>query len=219
MRKLLLLRPEPGLSTSAARARELGLEVLACPIFQVEPVEWDVPEPSEFDALLLTSANAIRHCGPGLERMKLLPVHAVGEATARAAREAGLQVDTVGEADVSSLLASLPQSARLLHLSGEAFRAPADPRISRRIVYRSVAIADPELPPLAGLVVAVHSPRAGARLAELASDRSTVPVAAISEAAAVSCGTGWEHVAVAENPTDTSLLALAARLCHTSQPE
>ncbi len=45
MRKLLLLRPEPGLSASAERARALGLEVIACPLFRVEPVEWQAPIP------------------------------------------------------------------------------------------------------------------------------------------------------------------------------
>jgi uroporphyrinogen-III synthase len=193
--------------------------VLSCPIFQVEPVEWDVPEPSAFDGLLLTSANAARHAGGGLKQLKALPAHAVGEATAEAARNAGLKVETVGNADAATLLQDLPKSLRLLHLSGEVSRCPDDPRVVRRVVYRSVAISDPGLPALPGLVVAVHSPDAGARLAELTGDRSKVVVAAISDAAARGCGTGWERIEVAEKPNDTSLLALAASLCHTSQPE
>ena len=40
MRKLLLLRPEPGLSASAERARSMGLDAIACPLFRVEPVEF-----------------------------------------------------------------------------------------------------------------------------------------------------------------------------------
>ena len=46
---------------------------------------------------MLTSANAIRHGGAGLERLRSLPVHAVGEATAAAAREAGFAVAGIGE--------------------------------------------------------------------------------------------------------------------------
>ena len=46
MRKLLLLRPEPGLSASAERARAIGLDVIACPLFRVEPVEWAAPDPA-----------------------------------------------------------------------------------------------------------------------------------------------------------------------------
>ncbi|HEY0629709.1 MAG TPA: uroporphyrinogen-III synthase, partial [Sphingomicrobium sp.] len=68
MRKLLLLRPEPGLSASAERARALGLEVICRPLFEVEPVEWASPDPAAYDGLLLTSANAVRHGGPELGR-------------------------------------------------------------------------------------------------------------------------------------------------------
>lgn len=219
MRTLLLLRPEPGLSASAERARKLDLDVVACPLFRIEAVEWEVPDPADYDGLLLTSANAVRQAGSGLARLKLLPVHAVGEATARAAQEFGLIVETVGDDDILSLLAMLAPDVRLLHLAGEDHRDPGDERIDRRIVYRSAAISEPSLPDLGGMVVAIHSPRAGARLAELARQRGKTAIAAISRAAADACGDGWEWVESAEKPDDKSLLALAARLCHTSNPE
>ena len=219
MRKLLLLRPEPGLSASAGRARRLGLDVIGCPIFRIEPVQWEVPDPKSYDGLLLTSANAVRDAGPGLDALMELPAHAVGGTTAEAARDAGLNVETVGDRDIISLLAKLPNDIRLLHLAGEDHRDPGDDRIDRRIVYRSAAVQDPPLPEMNGLVVAVHSPRAGSRLAELAKQRGKTAIAAISEAAAKACGDGWERVESAEKPADKCLLALAARLCHTSIPE
>ncbi len=219
MRKLLLLRPEPGLSASAERARALGLDVLTCPLFRIEPVSWQAPDPAAFDALLLTSANAVRHGGAELDRLRTLPVQAVGGATAAAALDAGFTVETAGQGDVIDLLARLPAPLRLLHLAGEDHRDPNDARIERRIVYRSAAIAEPNLPALQGLVVAVHSPRAGQRLAELARDRSSTAIAVISQAAAEACGTGWERVEAADLPNDNSLLALAARLCHTPSPQ
>lgn len=216
MRRLLLLRPEPGLSHSAARAGGLGLKVIACPLFRVEPLAWAVPD-AGYDALLLTSANAVRHGGPGLESLRSLPVHAVGQATADAAREAGFRVLTVGEQGVEALLGEIAATARLLHLAGEdQLVAPATVQIERRIVYRSSPIDRPALPPLSGLVVAVHSPRAGRRLAELAEDRTTTMIAAISPAAAAACGVGWERVEAAATPDDPTLLALAARLCQDS---
>lgn len=216
MKKLLLLRPEPGLSASAERARSLGVEVMACPLFRVEPLDWHAPDPANYDALLLTSANAVRNAGPMLARLASLAVHAVGEATATAARDAGLHVETVGSGNVEEVLAMLPSSLRLLHLAGEDHRQLDDARIDQRIVYRAGANPDPGLPPLDGLVVAVHSPRAGARMAELAGERSSTMVAAISHAAAAACGDGWEEIRVAAEPNDKSLLALAASLCHTS---
>lgn len=119
MRKLLLLRPEPGLSASVTRARALGLDVIACPLFRVGPVEWALPDSARFDGLLLTSANALRNGGPGLRQLVGLPVHAVGPATAEAARAAGFEVDSVGTTNVADLLNQLPANLRLLHLAGE----------------------------------------------------------------------------------------------------
>lgn len=219
MRKLLLVRPEPGLSASVERARAMGLEVAACPLFRVEPVQWSVPDPADYDALLLTSANAVRHGGSDLDKLKSLPVHAVGTATAAAASQSGFRVDTVGSDGVTDLLATLPASLRLLHLAGE-HRRPVHERdgLGVRIVYRSATIERPGLPSLTGLVVAVHSPRSARRLAEVAVARRRTAITAISAAAADACGDGWERIEVADIPTDPSLLVLAATLCHTLPP-
>jgi len=214
----LLLRPEPGLSASAERARQLGIEPICCPLFRINPLAWEAPDPAQFDAILLTSANAVRHGGDQLAGLRMLPVHAVGEATAQAAREAGFQVATVGDRDIHAVLAMIPPPSRLLHLAGEDHREADDPRIERRLLYRSAAIEAPRLPTLDGLVIAIHSPRAGARLAELARIRANAAIAAISPAAAEACGAGWKRVEVAERPDDKSLLALAATLCHTLPP-
>ena len=220
MRKLLLLRPEPGLSASAARAAQLGLDVLARPLFRIEPIEWTAPDPRRYDGLLLTSANAVRQAGAKLQTVSALPVYAVGAATAEAAEKAGLQIADVGKSDIVELLAGLPHPMKLLHLAGEHRReVDSAHSIDRVTVYRSAVIPQPGLPLLDGLVIAVHSPRAGARLAELASERGEARVAAISAAAAEACGAGWDEVAVADAPDDSSLLALAASLCHTSAPE
>jgi len=214
MRKFLLLRPEPGLSASITRALELGLEPIACPLFRIEPVEWQIPGPSDFDALVLTSANAVRTAGPGLETLKSLPVHAVGAETAAVAREAGLALGEVGNSDIGELLHRIPGSRRLLHLAGEdRKKAPSDHHLTAVTVYRAVAVADPGLPDLNGMVVAVHSPRAAARLVGLTGPCPTAAIAAISEAAAHACGPGWERVEASDAPDDRSLLALAARLC------
>ena len=85
MRPLVILRPEPGASATARAAAALGLDPLVIPLFVVEPVEWVAPDPAGFDALLLTSANAIRNGGAELERVRGLPAVCVGEGTAAAA--------------------------------------------------------------------------------------------------------------------------------------
>ena len=212
MKPLVLLRPEPGLGASAVAARAMGVTVIDCPLFEVAPLAWTAPPADSFDALLLTSANAVRHGGAGLDAYRDLPVLAVGEATAEAARDFGFTVKQVGEGGVATLLATVAPGRRLLHLSGEDARDTDRPMI-RVAVYAAAEVADVTLPLLSGAVIAVHSPRAGRRLAELAVDRGGATIAAISPAAAAACGAGWAYVEVALTPADSSLLALAARLC------
>src|SRR3546814_4893774 len=53
---------------------------------------------------MLTSANALLHGGPQLDRFKHLPAFAVGEATGEAAREAGFTVAAAGRSDVNALV-------------------------------------------------------------------------------------------------------------------
>lgn len=217
MKRLVLLRPEPGASESAAKAAALGISTVKLPLFEVIAVNWTVPDPTGFDALLVTSANTIRHGGPGLERLRRLPVHAVGAATGDAARDAGFSVATVGGAGVDSLLAGMPKGMRLLHLGGEERTAPQahGAQITPLAVYRAAPIDLPTeaIAILEGAVVAVHSRRAGERLAELLPHRASTAVVALSAEAAGGLGEGWESVSVATRPSDAALLALAAELC------
>jgi uroporphyrinogen-III synthase len=215
MKPLVLLRPEPGLSQSVERARALGLEVIAVPLFAVEPISWTAPDPAAFDALLVTSANAVRLAGRELDRLRSLAVHAVGAASARAARDAGLVVASTGSNDAAALLETLPPGLRLLHVCGRDRRLPPTANVTAVEVYRADALAAPDMPDLRGTVIAGHSPRAAERLAQLCRTHPTAQIAAISAAAAAACGAGWGQVAVADQPTDASLLALAARLCDT----
>lgn len=217
MRRLFVFRPEPGLGQTVERARAMGLDVASIPLFAVEPVEWNPPDPATFDALLLTSASAVVSAGEQMERLRGLPVYAVGEATALAAEVAGFGVAVTGSAGIDQLLESVPSETRLLHLCGEHRREPgAAQPITRVTVYRAREVPTAAgLHELRGQVAAVHSPRAGRRLADLVpeGDRGAVRIAAISEAAAEAVGAGWESVEAAPEPTDSALLALAARLC------
>jgi uroporphyrinogen-III synthase len=222
MRRVVVLRPEPGASATVERALRLGLEVISMPLFEVEPVAWNAPDPRDFDALLLTSANAVRHGGEQLAILCDLPVHAVGDATAEAARNAGLAIATTGDRDLASLLDFLEPDLRLLHPRGEHCVSADGARqsITPLTVYRSNAIAKPDIARAEGAVVLLHSPRAARRLAELFSeaglDRSSTVIAAISRAAVEDAGDGWQAVEAAERPTDEALLALAASLCHNA---
>lgn len=214
MKPLAVLRPEPGNAATAARIAAAGGTAIRLPLFAVRPLAWNVPDPAEHDALFLTSANAVRHAGPGLAALVALPVHAVGQATADAAIAAGLRVARVGDDDAMALAAAV-DARRALHLAGRDRATATLPGVSRTIaVYASEPVTpDPAmLAALNGAVALVHSPRAGARLAELIADRAGIAVAAISEAAATAAGPGWARVCVAARPGDAALVRAALAL-------
>ena len=214
-RRLFVLRPEPGAGATVARAKILGIAAEAVPLFEVIALPWAMPDEA-FDALLLTSANAVRVGGAGLAALRALPVHAVGEATAEAARAAGFTVASVSDGGVGAV--RLPVGARVLHLCGEDHVAV--PSAVALPVYAARALPAAEaLRGIDGQVAAVHSARAGARVRGLVETRgvpiATIALVAISARAAAALGEGWEQVAVAARPTDAAVVELAARLCHT----
>ena len=221
MTRVLVLRPQPGAAATVEKARRLGLEALAVPLFEIEPAEWEPPAAGGFDGLLLTSANAVRYGGEGLNPLKDLKVYAVGETTAAAANDAGFDVAATGDAGVERLLGSIAPGLRLLHLCGADRRETGDTAqsITPVIVYRATPVGDPDLSRLDGSIALVHSPRAARRFAELVEDRGRIIIAAISQAAADAVGDGWRLVESATHPTNDALLALAARLCNKPDPE
>src|SRR3954469_645045 len=114
MSRILILRPEPAASDTVRKARELGLDAMAAPLFEIVALPWVAPNPGEFDGLLLTSANAVRHAGDGLNRLQGLKVYAVGEMTAGTARDAGFDVAAIGDCGIHRLLGSIEPDLQLL---------------------------------------------------------------------------------------------------------
>lgn len=229
MAPLLVIRPEPGCSATVKAARASGLEAEGYPLFEVTARRWLVPAAQHFDALLVGSANAFRHGGPGLAALQGLPVLAVGDATAEAAREAGFTVERAGRGGLQSLLGELgPGPRRLLRLAGEeriVLAPPPGVSIEERVVY-----ASRPLPPPPGLiarlrapaVVALHSAEAARHLAAqcgaLGLRRAPLRLAALGPRIAVAAGEGWGEVAVGAEPNDQALLALARQMCQEPGP-
>ena len=212
MKKLILIRPEPGASASVDRAAALGLAAVAMPLFELRAVAWEAPDPLAYDALLVTSASAMRLGGDGLTQLRGLRVVAVGTATASAARAAGFEVAIAGAGGVDTVLSDIPADARLLHLSGRDFVESGRP-MDRITVYESVSLPPPDADMFAGSVVALHSPRAADAFAATVRRRASVAVVALSDAVAAKAGHGWLRLVIAAVPTDAALLALAAELC------
>lgn len=222
--RVLILRPEPGASATLAAARALGLDAGAFPLFEVRPQAWE-PVPREaVDAVLLGSANALRHAGAALEAYRGLAAYCVGATTAEFAREAGLTVAATGAGGLQSLIGALdPAHRRLLRLAGReriALDVPPSVTVTVREVYAAHALPMP-----AGLFEAVqgpalallHSGEAAARFAILCDDaaipRHRIHVAAIGPRVSARAGSGWARVESAASPDDAALLALAKQMC------
>jgi len=126
---VLVTRPHPDDETTAASLRARGFEVLQAPMLRFEPVAFQDDTDAAYGAVIVTSANALRGIEPHLENSRLLalPLFAVGERTADAARDAGFEKVISADGDAAGLrdcvLASvktkeLKKASPLLYLAG-----------------------------------------------------------------------------------------------------
>jgi len=126
---VLVTRPQPDDEATAAGLRARGFEVLQAPMLRFEPVTFSDDEDMRYGAVIVTSANALRGLAPHLAASRLLklPLFAVGENTAAAARSIGFENvisakgDAIGLRDL--VLASvkakeLKKTSPLLYLAG-----------------------------------------------------------------------------------------------------
>lgn len=224
---VFVLRPEPGLTATLVAAFERSIPARGLPLAKVEPAAWKAPaEP--FDALLVGSANAIRHAGPELDKLRHLPVLAVGQATAQAAREAGLTVDRVGEGGLQGLLDSLDDTPRrLLRMAGEthlSLESPAAISIVTVICYSAhflpLTPAQSALLARGGLVLLHSGEMAGHFAAQcqlLGLDKSMLGICAMAPRIAELAGSGWATVHIAPSRSDAALLEMVAGLCQRQE--
>ena len=126
---VLVTRPHPDDETTAASLRARGFDVLRAPMLRFEPVPVHEDMNARYSAVIVTSANALRGIEPHLKghRMVELPLFAVGDHTAAAARRAGFTHVVSANGDAANLrdlvLASLKakelkKASTLLYLAG-----------------------------------------------------------------------------------------------------
>jgi uroporphyrinogen-III synthase len=126
---VLVTRPQPDDEATAAGLRARGHEVLRAPMLRFEPVAFNDDTDARYGAVIVTSANALRGIAQHLagHRLLKLPLFAVGEHTAAAARRAGFTGVMAAEGDATglrdSVLASvkaktLKKASTLLYLAG-----------------------------------------------------------------------------------------------------
>jgi uroporphyrinogen-III synthase len=126
---VLVTRPHPDDEATAGALRARGFEVLRAPMLRFAAVPFQDDVDVRYDAVIVTSANALRAIEPQLAGSRLLelPLFAVGDHTASAARGAGFGQVIAAKGDAAALrdlvLAGvkskhLKRGSTLLYLAG-----------------------------------------------------------------------------------------------------
>jgi uroporphyrinogen-III synthase len=220
--RIWITRAEPGASRTADKLRALGHEPVVAPLLEVHAL----PGPVDLDgvaALAFTSANGVRAFAervPEAGSGRSLPVFAVGDATAAAARKAGFREVASASGDLDALVALIGAHAGRIRgtLLAPGPREPAGDLpgalAAKGVAARALALYEtrPLSPPeAAGLAdaVLIHSPRAAERLAVVTADRPGPAAYCISAAAAAPlAGRPFARIEWAARPDEDSLLAL-----------
>jgi len=126
---VLVTRPHPDDEATASALRVRGFEVLRAPMLRFEPVPFHDDAEARYGAIIVTSANALRAIAPQFadSRLLKLPLFAVGEHTAAAAREVGFGQVIAAKGDAGALRdlvlesvksKQLKKASTLLYLAG-----------------------------------------------------------------------------------------------------
>ncbi|WP_291688872.1 uroporphyrinogen-III synthase [Bradyrhizobium sp.] len=126
---VLVTRPHPDDEATATSLRARGFEVLKAPMLRFEAVPLHDDGEADYGAVVVTSANALRGIESQLKGSPLLklPLFAVGEHTAAAARGAGFENVISANGDAGSLrdlvlarvkAKELKKASPLLYLAG-----------------------------------------------------------------------------------------------------
>jgi uroporphyrinogen-III synthase len=239
---VLVTRPHPDDEATASALRAKGFEVLQAPMLRFEPVAFHDDEDARYGAVIVTSANALRGLSPHLagSRLLKLPLFAVGEHTASAARSIGFENVISANGDATSLrdgvLASvkakeLKKASTLLYFAGADLARDLAGELGERgfnvvthTTYRMIALSS--LPRevcdafAACRVEAVlhysrRSARAfldAARAAGVEISALAIPQCCISDAvASVVRDAGASHVMVAALPHENALFEVLDR--------
>ena len=182
--RVIVTRPRAQADELADALRRAGFEPVLCPLIETEPIDDGPIEVDGYDWVIVTSANGAAELAR--RRAGTLPrIAAVGEATAAALAERGLEVSFVPSvSSQEGLLAELPQPVgRALFVGAAGARRliadelPAD----FRAVYRTVELT-PEAP--AGDLVLLASPSAARAWAKVGRRLPAITIGPQTTAAA-----------------------------------
>jgi uroporphyrinogen-III synthase len=225
MVRLLVTRPEPDASETAARLNALAIEAVVAPLLTARTLTTTLPPAEGFAALAITSANALRALNDRGEipRLHTLPVYTVGDKSMAVARDMGFPqvVSAQGNAeDLIALLANAGVDGPVLYptarhqaadLAGAL--APHGVMVITTAVYEMVA-AERLAADIATVDGALFYSRRTAetftRLAPAGADRARPGMLCLSEAvAAPLIAAHFVRVSLADHPSEEAMMALA----------
>lgn len=215
IRTVWVTRARPGADRTAERLSTLGFIPVVAPLLEIRPLDVR-PDLTGVEALAFTSRNGVK-AFVDASGAPVLPVFAVGDATAAAARAAGFSDVRSADGDLSALAALIRTEWAGLSILHPAAAEPAGDlaalvgdaaRVTTLAVY--AAIDTDAAPPEAWDAVLIHSPRAARALAEhLAAGAVAghIAVALSPAAAGPLTALGFAGIRIAATPTEDSLLA------------
>jgi uroporphyrinogen-III synthase len=237
---VLVTRPSPDDEATASALRARGFEVLLAPMLRFEPAAYHDDLDARYGAVIVSSANALRGLGLKGHRLLELPLFAVGEHTAEAARRAGFTHVMPASGDAAALrdlvLASvkakaLKKASTLLYLAGADLArdlagelGDSGLRVVTHTTYRMVPVAS--LPrevcdafAASRIKAVLHYSRRSARAFLDAARAGGVEISALSipqccisaAVAAVVREAGATQVMVAATPDETALFQTLER--------
>lgn len=244
---VLVTRPAPGNETTAEALRAGGFAPLLAPLLRFETVSLPDTIGDGAGAVIATSAAAFRaiELHPSHAALSVLPLFAVGEATADAARAAGFTSVTAAGGDAVSLrelilgevrARRLKKSTPFLYLAGadlsvdlEAELGARGLRVQTLTVYRMAllpTLTDEAHNAFAGgeIEAVLHYSRRSAaafieavRAAGVEISALALPHCCLSDnIATVMREAGAHHVVVAPTPDEPALLQVLARTLRPS---
>jgi uroporphyrinogen-III synthase len=224
--QVLLTRPLEDSHALADILKATGMEPIVWPLTRIVPTATSLQIPAATEAILFTSANAVRAFAK-LAGRRDLPALCVGEATARSACATGFR-DCVAANGNSRSLADLARKSGLrefFHPRGrdtasdlKGCLAQTGHNVTEAVLYRADEAGLPHPPIAAALangsvnLVTIWSRRGAAILADyltrIGASLGDTGLLAISRRAAGPLDqSGLRHILIAEAPTQAAMLA------------
>ena len=240
---MLVTRPDPDASDTAARLGALGIEGVPCPLLVHQTLDVGLPEPKGFAAMAVTSANALRALDERrvLARYRELPLYAVGDRTAAMARDLGFAEVTSAQgafSNLAELLVHAPLAGPIFYPAARDMSADLGKSLApfgRMVITAEVYAMNPVVTLPDGLVEQLNSGDIEAalfyskrtaqtfvRLVERGLDkaiRARFGVLCLSEAvAAPLLDAHFVRVGLADHPSEEAMMGLALSFARDQNP-